>query len=89
MFFSQREGESVKLLKCHFDSPVLSSFPFFTHDALWKKTTVSISDGSSEVFALRKKDGAQSFTFDERTVSSLTVKNPVKIDDPSPFPALR
>ena len=50
---------------------------------------MSSSDGSSEVFALRKKDGAQSFTLDERTVSSLTVKNLVKIDDPSPFPALR
>ena len=49
---------------------------------------MSSSDGNSEVFAL-KKNGAQSFTLDERTVSSLMVKNLVKIDDPSPFPALR
>ena len=61
----------------------------FPHDAWWEKATVSFSDGTSEVFALRKKDGAQSFTLDERTVTSLTVKNLVKSDDPSPFPALR
>ena len=40
----------------------------FTHDAWWEKATVSSSDGNSEVFALKKKDGAQSFTLDERTV---------------------
>jgi hypothetical protein len=60
----------------------------FPHDAWWKEVTVEFSDGSKEVFNLEKKEGAQHFAFDERVVKYLVLKNLIKADDPSPFPAL-
>lgn len=60
----------------------------FPHDAWWDRVTVEFSDGSSTVLNLVKKDGAQIFEIKERRISSLTVKNLIKSDDPSPFPAL-
>ncbi len=60
----------------------------FPHDAWWDKATVAFSDGSSMDFALQKKDGAQVFSVEPRKVSSLVLKDLIKSDDPSPFPAL-
>ena len=60
----------------------------FPHDAWWESAEIEFSDGSGEIFALEKKDGSQSFSLEPRNVSSLVLKNLIKSDDPSPFPAL-
>ena len=60
----------------------------FPHNAWWKSAEVEFSDGSLETFALEKKNGPQSFSIEPRNVSSLVLKNLIKSDDPSPFPAL-
>lgn len=60
----------------------------FPHDAWWDCCTIKFSDGSELVFELEKKDGRQEFVFSPKIVSSLTICNLIKSDDPSPFPAL-
>ena len=60
----------------------------FPHDNWWVKGTVEFSDGSSMVLDLEKTDGAQEFTFSEKKISWLVLKDLIKADDPSPFPAL-
>ena len=60
----------------------------FPHDAWWTEATVEFDDGTEEVFNLVKKDGPQVFAVEPRTVSSLTLRDLIKSDDPSPFPAL-
>ena len=37
---------------------------------------------------LKKTDVSQEFTFEEKTISWLVLKDLIKADDPSPFPAL-
>ena len=49
---------------------------------------VYFSDGSELVVKLEKKDGPQEFTFEKKTVSSLSLFRLIKSSDPSPFPAL-
>ena len=60
----------------------------FPHDAWWDEGTFSFSDGSELVVKLEKKDGPQEFTFEKKTVSSLSLSRLIKSSDPSPFPAL-
>ena len=60
----------------------------FPHDAWWNRGTIEFSDGSSETFDFIKKDGPQMFMIEKREASSLVLKNLIKSDDPSPFPAL-
>lgn len=60
----------------------------FPHDAWWSEARIAFSDGSEEVFSFIKKDGRQEFTIPERKISSLVLKDLIKADDPSPFPAL-
>lgn len=60
----------------------------FPHDAWWKEATVEFSDGSEEVFKLKKTGSAQKFPIKTRKINSLILKKLIKAEDPSPFPAL-
>lgn len=60
----------------------------FPHDCWWTAATVRFSDGSSEVLSLTKTPAPQAFAIAPRVVTSLTLCELKKADDPSPFPAL-
>lgn len=60
----------------------------FPHDSWWTQATVEFSDGSREVLALSKSAVPQRFTIAPRTVEWLVLKELVKAEDESPFPAL-
>jgi len=60
----------------------------YPHDSWWRKATVDFSDGSSLDFALEKRGNAQEFTFEKKKIEWLELKNLIKAEDASPFPAL-
>lgn len=60
----------------------------FPHDSWWTSATAAFSDGSQEVLPLQKSALPQSFPISPRTVQSLVLKNLIKAEDASPFPAL-
>ena len=60
----------------------------FPHDAWWEKAEVAFSDGSNMMITLKKISGAQSYKINKKKITSLVLKNLIKADDPSPFPAL-
>ncbi|OTN75420.1 hypothetical protein A5886_000490 [Enterococcus sp. 8G7_MSG3316] len=60
----------------------------FPHDNYWKKVTAVFSDGSSETFETKKTDIGQSFDFEKRETTCITLCELIQSDDPSPFPAL-
>lgn len=60
----------------------------FPHDAWWTEAEIAYSDGTSGKYELGKVDGPQERIISERTITSLTLRNLIKADDPSPFPAL-
>lgn len=76
-------GRKVKI-----DRVVFYNRADFPHDAWWDNGIVEFSDGTEETFHFKKTGEAQIFPIAERIVDSLTIKDLVKADDPSPFPAL-
>lgn len=60
----------------------------FPHDNYWTELTVDFSDGTSETFSLTKTARAQEHRFKERVIDSLVIRDLIKSDEPSPFPAL-
>lgn len=60
----------------------------FPHDSWWNSALVCFSDGSSERLHLEKTGRPQRFALGPRTVDSLTLKQLVRADEASPFPAL-
>lgn len=60
----------------------------FPHDSWWTQATVALSDGSEELLSLKKTAAPQCFSVEPRQVEWLVLKNLIKADDPSPFPAL-
>lgn len=60
----------------------------FPHDSWWTQITVEFSDHSREILHLQKTAVSQSFSISSRKVEWLILKNLVKADDFSPFPAL-
>lgn len=60
----------------------------FPHDSWWTRATVCFSDGSCEELSLEQVAEPQCFVISPRTVESLTLRQLVKADDDSPFPAL-
>lgn len=60
----------------------------FPHDSWWTSATLCFSGGEERTVALQKAVQPQSFQMGGITASSVTLKNLVKADDPSPFPAL-
>ena len=70
------------------DKIVLYTRADFPHDNWWKEITVKFSDGAKEKFLLEKSVDAHVLPIKEKEISSLTLCNLIKADDPSPFPAL-
>lgn len=60
----------------------------FPHDSYWEQVTLAFSDGTEEVLATQKEVGIQYFSFAPRVVTSATLKQLIKAEDESPFPAL-
>lgn len=60
----------------------------FPHDSYWTQATLEFSDGTREVFSLKKDKDLQFFDFEKRTVEWVEIKELIKAEDESPFPAL-
>jgi hypothetical protein len=60
----------------------------FPHDNWWKEIKLEFSDGSDMILNPVKTGEGQDFRFDEKTISSLVVKDLIKAEEESPFPAL-
>ncbi len=70
------------------DQVVLYTRADFPHDNWWKQATIEFSDGSKEVLSMEKSSMPHIFSIKERTIEWLVLKELIKADDPSPFPAL-
>jgi len=60
----------------------------FPHDNWWKEITLAFSDGSTVTGNLRKLATGQTIAYEKRTVTWVEMKNLVKAETESPFPAL-
>lgn len=60
----------------------------FPHDSYWERATLAFSDGSRHTADLIKTRKKQTIVFEPRNVEWVTLKELIKADDPSPFPAL-
>lgn len=60
----------------------------FPHDNWWKEITLTFSDGSTVTGNLKKLATGQTITFKKRTVNWVEMKNLIKAETESPFPAL-
>ena len=60
----------------------------YPHDSFWKSAAVRFSDGTMENLSLQMTARPQRFPISPRTVTSLTLCDLQKNDDPSPFIAL-
>jgi hypothetical protein len=60
----------------------------FPHDNYWRSATVLFSDGSTEVLDLVKTHMPQAFKLEQRKVEWLVLKELVKSEEASAFPAL-
>jgi hypothetical protein len=76
-------GRSVKI-----DKIILYTRVDFPHDNWWKEVTLNFSDGSELQWGLEKTDKAQVLQLDTKEVTWLQLRNLIKSEDPSPFPAL-
>lgn len=70
------------------DEIVLTLRADFPHDNYWTKATICFSDGSELIVDLEKLAARQSFKFPPKRVNSLVLKNLIKSNEPSEFPAL-
>lgn len=60
----------------------------YPHDSYWTQATLEFSDGSREVVSLEKDKDLQFFDFEKRNVEWVEIKELIKAEDESPFPAL-
>lgn len=60
----------------------------FPHDNWWKQITLEFSDGSEILWELKKTHQGQVIKFDEKVIEWVTLKNLIKSEEESPFPAL-
>lgn len=60
----------------------------FPHDNWWTQVSFFFSDGSSLDWELEKQTLPHEITFAPKHITSLTMHDMKKADDPSPFPAL-
>ena len=60
----------------------------FPHDNWWVSGTLAFSNGDVVDLAMEKSDQPHRFAVDERNVTSVTLGNLVKANDPSPWAAL-
>ncbi|MBO5246493.1 MAG: carbohydrate-binding protein [Eubacterium sp.] len=60
----------------------------FPHDNWWTKVSFTFSDGSELEWEMEKQTLPHELTFEPKCITSLTMHDMKKADDPSPFPAL-
>ncbi|MEO8529890.1 MAG: carbohydrate-binding protein [Deltaproteobacteria bacterium] len=70
------------------DEIILTLRADFPHDAAWSHATVTFSDQSTLALPLIKTAAPQHFAFAPRLITELRLRDLIKADDPSPFPAL-
>ena len=70
------------------DEVILTLRADFPHDNYWKNVTLSFSDGSEVKADLEMSDQRQSIKFDSKKVNKITLKNLIKAEGVSEFPAL-
>jgi hypothetical protein len=70
------------------DRAILTTRADFPHDSWWVSGTLAFSDGSEITFPLTKTASPQVVEFALREVTWVVLKQLVKADDESPFPAL-
>ena len=71
------------------DRMILHTRADFPHDSWWVRATAEFSDGTETELALNKTPHGQEFVFPEKKrVSWVKLKDLMKADDPSPYPAL-
>lgn len=60
----------------------------YPHDSYWQEVTVVFSDGREMIVRPIQQRMRQFFPFEKKTTTSVTLKNLIKHEDESPFPAL-
>lgn len=70
------------------DKAVFTTRADFPHDSWWVRGTLAFSDKSEITFPLTKTEQPQTVEFAPRAVSWAVLKQLIKADDESPFPAL-
>lgn len=60
----------------------------FPHDNWWIQGTLEFSDDSNMIISLQKTGEGQEFVLEKKRIQWLKLKELIKADDPSPFPAL-
>lgn len=60
----------------------------FPHDSWWTQATLTLSDGTSQVFSLEKTDAVQHIDIGTHTISWARMERFVKKEEPAEFPAL-
>ncbi len=70
------------------DSVILTLRADYPHDSYWTKATIEFSDGTFETVDLVKTERRQKFEIQKSEITWLKLKNLIKNEDESPFPAL-
>ncbi|WP_167956744.1 DUF7402 domain-containing protein [Anaerosporobacter faecicola] len=70
------------------DKIVLYTRADFPHDNWWTQVTVVFSDGTEFDWKLQKSYDPHTIVFPKKKITWVGLKNLIKADDPSPFPAL-
>ena len=60
----------------------------FPHDNWWKQVTIEYSDGDIKKYQMHKTDKGQEIALEKKRIEWLELKELIKSDEPSPFPAL-
>lgn len=60
----------------------------YPHDSYWTQVTLALSNGQEHILQTTNQLDRQYFKFPETSVTHLTLKNLIKHEDNSPFPAL-
>ena len=88
---NQRDDACLKLdfgRMVEVDRVVIYTRADYPHDNWWKQGTIVFSDGSSLELKFKKTGTAQEFLFEKRQIAWLELKELIKADGASPFPAL-
>ena len=70
------------------DKAVLTTRADFPHDSWWTQATLAFSDGSEITFCLTNSATPQTVPFAPRGAEWVVLKNLIKAENESPFPAL-
>ncbi len=81
--FKLEFGHPVEL-----DKTVIYLRADFPHDNWWKEITIAFSDGSTLTAPLDKRADGQEICFEKRVVTWIELRNLIKAEQESPFPAL-